>query len=185
MAIRTELRFTDDAVDDLVQLQKKNRPALEWAMKKFVVIERNPDAGEPLGGALVGYRKLTISNRDWRVVWRTTSEESGTIIIDVGEIWAVGARKESEVYKGMRDRLGALPPDEQTKTLEHALNLLEAKKRRKKSSPRQIEHSQPQDAEQWQVDDLVNVAGYPEDVVKQLSKDQATRAWESFRSNER
>jgi hypothetical protein len=60
-AHHTELRFTDAAIDDLRALQKKNRPALKWAMKKFLLIERNPEAGAPLGGGLHGYRKLTIS----------------------------------------------------------------------------------------------------------------------------
>ena len=74
-AHHTELRFTNAAVDDLLALQKKNRSALGWAMKKFILIERNPEAGAPLGGGLHGYRKLTVSDRDWRIVWRVTFDE--------------------------------------------------------------------------------------------------------------
>lgn len=183
-ATRTELRFTDDAVDDLTQLQKKNRPALAWAMKKFLVIESNPEAGESLGGVLSGFRKLTISNRDWRVVWRVTSDDSGATIIDIGEIWAVGARKDSEVYEGMRSRLDSLPSNEQTKTLSEVVDLLETKRKRKKTPARPLDEPDPSPAEAWQIADLVNIAGYPEELARQLTKAEATKAWETFRSNE-
>jgi len=181
LATRTELRFTDDAIDDLIQLQKKNRPALEWAMKKFLVIERNPEAGEPLGAPLAGFRKLTISDRDWRVVWRITSDDSGTTVVDIGEIWAVGARKDSEVYQGMRARLNALPQDSQTKTLAEVLELLEAKSKHKKRSPGPTDEVEDVAAEPWQVADLVNHAGYPEELARQLTRDEARREWEEFR----
>ena len=183
-ATHTELRFTDDAIDDLVQLQKKNRPALEWAMKKFVVIERSPEAGEPLGGVLSGFRKLTIGDRDWRVVWRVTSDNSGTTVVDIGEIWAVGARKDSEVYAGMRARLAALPSNHQTKTIQQVLDLLESKTKRKKPAARITEDPESVAAPSWLVDDLVNFAGYQEDVARHLTEAQALKAWASFRSNE-
>ena len=183
-ATHTELRFTDDAVDDLMQLQKKNRPALEWAMKKFLVIESNPEAGESLGGALSGFRKLTISSRDWRVVWRATSDDAGATIIDIGEIWAVGARKDSEVYEGMRGRLDSLPWSEQTKTLTEVVDLLTAKRKRKKAVANPLDEPDQTPAEVWQIADLVNIAGYPEELAHQLTKAEATKAWETFRSNE-
>ena len=167
-----------------MQLQKKNRPALEWAMKKFLVIESNPEAGESLGGALSGFRKLTISSRDWRVVWPSNSDDSGATIIDIGEIWAVGARKDSEVYEGMRGRLDSLPWSEQTKTLTEVVDLLTAKRKRKKAVANPLDEPDQTPAEVWQIADLVNIAGYPEELAHQLTKAEATKAWETFRSNE-
>jgi mRNA interferase RelE/StbE len=153
-------------------------------MKKFVVIERSPEAGEPLGGVLSGFRKLTIGDRDWRVAWRVTSDNSGTTVVDIGEIWAVGARKDSEVYAGMRVRLAALPSNHQTKTIQQVLDLLESKTKRKKPAARITEDPESVAAPSWLVDDLVNFAGYREDVAQHLTEAQALKAWASFRSNE-
>jgi mRNA interferase RelE/StbE len=166
----------------LVALQKKNRPALKWAMKEFLLIERNPEAGAPLGGGLHGYRKLTVGDRDWRIVWRVTFDDTGHLIVDVGEIWAVGARKDSEVYTEMRRRVAALPEGPQTKIFEEVLALLEAsltKKRRPAPS-----HPTTDDtlAPTWLVDDLVNLAGYVRSDVEALTERQAMSAWVAYRS---
>ena len=181
-AHHTELRFTDAAIDDLVALQKKKNPALKWAMKNFLLIERNPEAGALLGGGLHGYRKLTVSDRDWRIVWRVTFDDTGQLIVDIGEIWAVGARKDSEVYTEMRQRVAALPKGPQTKTFEEVLALLEAslsKKRRPAPSQPTIDDTL---APTWLVDDLVNLAGYVRSDVEALTERQAMSAWVAYRS---
>jgi len=181
-AHHTEIRFTNAAFEDLVALQKKNRPALKWAMKKFLLIERNPEAGAPLGGGLHGYRKLTVGDRDWRIVWRVTFDDTGYLIVDVGEIWAVGARKDSEVYDEMRRRVAALPEGPQTKTFEEVLAMLEAsltKKRRPAPSQPTADDAL---APKWLVDDLVNLAGYERSDVEELNERQAMSAWVAFRS---
>jgi len=181
-AHHTELRFTNAAVDDLLALQKKNRSALGWAMKKFILIERNPEAGAPLGGGLHGYRKLTVSDRDWRIVWRVTFDDTGNPIIDIGEIWAVGARKDSEVYEEMHRRVTSLPAGPQTAKLEEVLELLEASlgKKRRPTPARVSPDEAP--APKWLVEDLVNVAGYVREEVELLSDRQAMSAWVAFRS---
>ena len=181
-AHHTELRFTDAAVDDLVALQKKNRPALQWAMKRFLLIERNPEAGAPLGGGLHGYRKLTVGDRDWRIVWRVTFDESGQVIVDVGEIWAVGARKDSEVYDEMRRRVAALPKGPQTKTFEEVLAMLETSLKRKRRPALVRPTGDDALAPKWLVDDLVNVAGYARSDVEALTERQAMAAWVAYRS---
>lgn len=181
-AVRTELRLTDGAVADLLHLQKKNRPALGWAMKKFLVIERDPEAGAPLGGGLHGYRKLTLSDRDWRVVWRVTFDDSGDVIIDIGEIWAVGARKDSEVYAEMRERVASLPVGPNTKTLQEVLDILEAGLSKKKRPEKVQENPDQAPAPGWLVDDLVAVAGYTREEAALLSERQAMSAWVAFRS---
>lgn len=181
-AHHTELRFTDAAIDDLRALQKKNRPALKWAMKKFLLIERNPEAGAPLGGGLHGYRKLTIGDRDWRIVWRVTFDDTGNLIIDIGEIWAVGARKDSEVYDEMRRRVASFPPGPHTVTLQEVLAMLEAsltKERRPSLVPLNLEE---EPAPEWLINDLVNIAGYVRADVEMLSDHQAMAAWVAFRS---
>ncbi len=181
-AHHTELRFTDAAIDDLVALQKKNRPALEWAMKKFLLIERNPEAGVPLGGGLHGYRKLTVGDRDWRIVWRVTFDDTGQLIVDIGEIWAVGARKDSEVYTEMRRRVTALPEGPQTKTFEEVLALLEASLTKKRRPAPSRPTTGDTLAPTWLVNDLVNFAGYARNEVEALTERQAMSAWVAYRS---
>jgi mRNA interferase RelE/StbE len=166
----------------LVVLQKKNRSALKWAMKKFLLIERNPEAGAPLGGGLHGYRKLTVGDRDWRIVWRVTFDDTGHLIVDVGEIWAVGARKNSEVYDEMRRRVAAMPEGPQTKTFEEVLAMLEASLTGKRSPAPSRPAADEALAPKWLVDDLVNVAGYARNDVEALSERQAMSAWVAYRS---
>ncbi len=151
-------------------------------MKKFLLIERNPEVGAPLGGGLHGYRKLTVGDRDWRIVWRVTFDDTGQLIVDIGEIWAVGARKDSEVYDEMRRRVTALAEGPQTKTFEEVLALLEAsltKKRR--PAPSQLTTDDAL-APTWLVDDLVNLAGYVRSDVEALTERQAMSAWVAYRS---
>lgn len=180
-ATKIEVRFTDAAIDDLTDLSKKNTPAVRWALKKCLVLEQVPEAGEPLGGSLTGFRKITVSNRDWRIVWRVTYDDSGTPIVDVAEVWAVGARSDSEVYREMRGRVASLPPNHQTKTLAEVIALLEERGRRQRTGQKPTTVAPPSPAEAWQVADLVNHAEYPLEVAQQLTKDEATKAWEDFR----
>ncbi len=180
-ATKNEVRFTDPAIDDLVELFKKNKPVVKWALKKCLVLERDPEAGETLGGALTRFRKITVSNRDWRIVWRITYDDSGTPIVDIAEVWAVGARSDSEVYQEMRGRVESLPPNPQTETLAEVIEILEERASRKRTAPKPLATVPSESAEAWQVADLVNYAKYPLEVAQQLTKDEATKAWEAFR----
>lgn len=67
-AVRTVVRLTDPAVDDLAGLMRKDPKIARWALKKMIQLETDPEAGQPLVGALIGWRKLTVGNRDWRIV---------------------------------------------------------------------------------------------------------------------
>jgi len=101
-----EVWLTDAAIEDLHRL---DGAPLVWALKKMLLLETDPYAGEPLVGRLVGYRKLVVGNRDWRLVWRVITDERGAVIIDVAEVWAVGARTDAAVYEEMVTRVDELP----------------------------------------------------------------------------
>jgi len=58
---------------------------------------------------LMGWRKLTIGDPDWRVVWRSATDPDSTPIIEVAEVWAVGACSDGEVYEEMMARGAAMP----------------------------------------------------------------------------
>lgn len=62
------VRLTEDAVSDLHRLHKKDPQIVRSVFKKMLLLEKSPEAGEPLLGALVGFRKLVVGDRDWRIV---------------------------------------------------------------------------------------------------------------------
>lgn len=102
------VRLTEDAVADLHRLQKKDPQIVRAVFKKMLLLEKSPEAGEPLLGALAGFRKLVVGDRDWRIVWRITEDASGTPILDISEIWAVGARSDGEVYDELTSRVARM-----------------------------------------------------------------------------
>ena len=109
------VRLTDAALSDLETMGRKGDPqVVRWALKTCLLLEQDPEAGEALRGSLIGYRKLVVGNRDWRVVWRVTHDDTGRTIVDVAEVWAVGARSDSEVYDEVTHRVGRLREEPHT-----------------------------------------------------------------------
>lgn len=102
------VRLTDDAIADLRRLGKKDPHIVRTVFKKILLLERSTDAGEPLLGALIGFRKLVVGDRDWRIVWRVTEDVDGTPILDISEVWAVGARSDSEIYEELKTRVSQI-----------------------------------------------------------------------------
>lgn len=166
-----EVWLTDAAVEDL---QRLDGSPLVWALKKMLLLETNPHAGEPLLGSLIGYRKLVVGNRDWRLVWRVTSDERGAVIIDVAEIWAVGARSDDEVYAEMASRLASLADSPVRRSLYAVVERLGP--RAKDIAPRPPQQP-PTRAEPWLVDRLVHTAGWDREDVEAMTSEQAVDAW--------
>ncbi|PJJ45833.1 mRNA interferase RelE/StbE [Glutamicibacter mysorens] len=102
------VRLTEDAVADLHRLHKIDPQIVRAVFKKMLLLEKSPEADEPLLGALVGFRKLVVGDRDWRIVWRITEDASGTPMLDISEIWAVGARSDGEVYDELTSRVARM-----------------------------------------------------------------------------
>lgn len=102
------VRLTEDAIADLRHLLRKDPQIVRWAFKKMLLLERSVNAGQPLLGDLIGFRKLVIGDRGWRIVWRVTTDSVGATQVDVAEVWAAGARSDDEVYQEMRRRVAGL-----------------------------------------------------------------------------
>lgn len=102
------MRLTEDAIADLYRLQKKDPQILRDVFAKMLLLERSSGAGEPLLGALVGFRKIVVGDRDWRIVWRETSDDTHDPVLEIAEVWAAGARADSEIYDEMKSRLDKL-----------------------------------------------------------------------------
>jgi mRNA interferase RelE/StbE len=190
-AERTVVRFTDDAVADLERTVRKGDPQVaRWALKKCLLLERDPEAGEGLRGPLVGYRKLTVGDRDWRVVWRVTHDDEGRPVVDVAEVWAMGPRSDSEVYEEMNSRVATLSANPATVPLAEVIERLgkvaaglSASNAEPVTGPDAAAGGAPAaDAAlpTWLAKSLVAVVGLPPAEVSQLSVAEAHRRWEEF-----
>ena len=67
------VRLIDAAVGDLERIAAKDPNVLRAVLKKMLLLESDPNAGNPLLGELVGFRKLTVGDRQWRIIWRTAN----------------------------------------------------------------------------------------------------------------
>jgi mRNA interferase RelE/StbE len=175
------VRLIEPAFDDLRALLRLDPQIVRWAVKKMLLLERDPEAGAELHGMLIGWRKLTVSNRDWRIIWRVTSDESGTVIVDVAEVWAVGARADSEVYEEMRSRVATLPPAPRTVALNEVIERLGKVTAGLSATPEPTAEPVPD----WLVKRLTQQVGLPSDAVARMSLQEAVDAWTDWTSHRR
>ena len=168
------VRLTDDAIEDLGNLFKTDPQIVKWALKKMIQLECDPNAGDPLLGGLIGYRKITVGDRDWRVVWRIVQDEAGGYWVEVAEVWAVGYRKDSEVYAEIKHRADTAGASPKTKSLTEVLEMFAKQARGLTATP---EPETPDPVPKWLGDALKYVVGMPDDDVNALSLAEAEKAW--------
>src|SRR5690606_25938258 len=87
----------------------------------MLLLEKSPEAGEPLLGALVGFRKLVVGDRNRRIVWRITEDASGRPILDISEVWAIGARSDGEVYDELTSRVARMGDNPKIQSLKDVI----------------------------------------------------------------
>lgn len=58
-ADRVVIRLIEPAFTDLRALLRLDPQIVRWAVKKMLLLERNPEAGAELHGTLIGWHKLT------------------------------------------------------------------------------------------------------------------------------
>jgi mRNA interferase RelE/StbE len=73
----------------------------------------------------MGYRKLTVGNRTWRIIWRVLKSPGGEVVIEVSEVWAIGARSDDDIYKEMKKRVAKAKPSAASKSLLEVIALLD------------------------------------------------------------
>lgn len=168
------VRLTNDAVDDLRRLFRADPQIVRWALKKMIQLERDPNAGEPLLGGLVGYRKITVGDRDWRVVWRVDQDDAGAYVIEVAEVWAVGYRKDNEVYDEINQRIANAGSSPVTTALLEVLTLFAKQARDLTATPEPID---PEPVPTWLREALLYVVRIPASQVDAMSFGEAEKAW--------
>ena len=176
------VRLTDAALSDLQAMQRKGDPqVVRWALKKCLLLEQDPEAGAALRGNLVGFRKLVVGDRDWRIGWRVTHDDSGAIVVDVAEVWAFGARSDAEVYSEVQNRVAALEGSPHTVPLAEALSALG-------KIAYGLEAAAEPDADgvpDWLVHTLTSVVKMPRQEVDRLTPAQAQQIWDAYISSPR
>ncbi len=127
MAVRVEL--IDDAVADLAKHAESGK--LKSFFGKLLEIEaKGSQAGEALGRDLVGWRKLVVGNRDWRIVFRVDKTET------VATVCVIGDRDNGACYEEAKRRAERLDNDDASSLAESMMELLGSRKERKAAQKR-------------------------------------------------
>jgi mRNA interferase RelE/StbE len=176
-AVKVVVRLTEPAFDDLRALLRKDPQIVRWALKKMLHLESDPEAGQPLHGVLTGWRKLVVGDRDWRVIWRVTHDQSNSVIVDVAEVWAVGARADSEVYAEMAERAARMPTEPRTLALTDVMSRLGKASR---GLVARAEPNPPGPLPDWLVLRLTDQAGMQMSAVADLTLEEGLDAWTSW-----
>ncbi|GAA3903569.1 hypothetical protein GCM10023084_65120 [Streptomyces lacrimifluminis] len=172
---RHPVRFTDAAVADLAALHRRDPQTARAVLQKVSLLERDPYAGRPLVGDLVGWRKLVVGDRHWRLVWRVVEEVDGTTSVEISEVWAVGPRENSAVYDELRTRLSNLPDTPAARNLRDLLDRFGLDTGAAAAAP-----PPPDPVPDWLVSRLTDKAGLPSERVLAMSLEEAIAAWEDW-----
>jgi mRNA interferase RelE/StbE len=141
----------------------------------MLLLERNPEAGEPLVGNLVGFRKLTVGDRDWRIVWRVTHEASGRVVVNIAEVWAAGARADAKVYAEMTARIASLPAGPTTEALSDFVERLAIVGIVARPEP-----ASPAELPSWLSRNLRDLVGLTTETIDGLTLEEAIETWNAW-----
>ncbi len=123
-----------------------------------------------------------MGNRDWRVIWRVTYDDSGIPIVDVAEVWAVGARSDSEVYTEMSDRVKSLPSNPSTMALAEVVSRL----KRVASELGMEEEEEPKEPlPDWLLERLTKQVRLTAAQTDEMTFEEGIAAWEEFMGRSR
>ena len=172
------VRLTEPAIDDLRRLLAKDPQILRTVLRGMILLERSPDVGEPLPGALIGWRKLVVGDRHWRIVWRVTADESGGLVLAICEVWAIGARSESDVYREMVRRIEAAERNPSTTALAEVVRILAARLGNHQAEAAVEPTADP--VPPWLRQRLIHAAGLPAGEVDAMPGAVAMERWEEF-----
>jgi mRNA interferase RelE/StbE len=130
MPVRVEL--IDDAIADLAKHAESGK--LKSFFRKLLEIEeKGPEAGEPLGRDLVGWRKITVGNRDWRIVFRVDKQS------EVATVCVIGDREDGVCYEEAKQRIDKVKNTDAASLAESMMALFGSRKERKAEQKRRAE----------------------------------------------
>lgn len=168
-----EVLFTDAAIDDLRRLGPDVVPRI---LKKIQILFDNPEAGHPLGGELVGFRKLVVGRNHLRIVYRIAADGA----VEVCEVWCVGVRSDAEVYAEASARVAAIA-DEDSALARLADVIGRLGRLAGAVAVEEVPLREP--VPDWLAQRLVHTAGVPPEKVAALNLEQAVDLWTAFISS--
>ena len=99
MPVRVEL--TSEAVADLGSYAETE--ALPKFLTKLIRLEMiGKEVGIPLGRDLAGFRKIVVGNRDWRIVFQMSADDT------TAKVWVIGDRGDNACYEEATRRVQQL-----------------------------------------------------------------------------
>lgn len=132
MPVRVDL--IDDAIADLAKHAETGKLKSFFA-KLLEIEEKGSRAGEPLGRDLAGWRKITVGNRNWRIVFRVDKDET------VATICVIGDREDGVCYEEAKLRADKAPHNDAASLAESMMTLFGSRKERKAAQKRRAEAS--------------------------------------------
>jgi mRNA interferase RelE/StbE len=127
MAVRVQL--IDDALADLAKLAESGR--LKAFLKKLIEIEKKgSQADVALGKGLTGWRKLTVGDRDHRIVFRVNPDET------VATICVIGDREDEACYVEAQKRAEDIENADAVSLAEAMMEVHGSRKERKAATKR-------------------------------------------------
>jgi mRNA interferase RelE/StbE len=129
MPVRVEL--INRAVVDLAEHAESGN--LKLFLRKLVEIEeKGSQAGEPLGRNLTGWRKITVGDRDWRIVFHVDGAET------VATVCVIGDREDEACYEEAGRRAKQVDDETTASLAESMLEVFGSRKERKAAKRKRV-----------------------------------------------
>lgn len=160
-------------------LRHVGRHDIPHIFKKLALLESDPHAGMPLGRELTTFRKLVVGRNTYRIVYRL---REGGATIEVCEIWAIGHRRNDEVYAEATRRVQqAASGRPELISLAEAMTAVRQLSTRLTGEP--VEPPDP--VPEWLYRQLVHTAGMPPHEVAAMTGEKAFAAWNEWMARPR
>lgn len=129
MATRVHVQLIDDALADLERLAETGK--LKSFLRKLIEIEKKgSQAGVALGRDLASWRKSTVGDRNWRIVFRVDPQET------VATVCVIGDREDEACYRQAQKRASNLKSADAVSLAEAMMELHGSRKERKAAQRR-------------------------------------------------
>lgn len=173
-----EIVIINPAYEDLQKILRRNPQIMHALLNKFYLLERSAFAGEKLAGELHGFRKLVVGRNQWRIVWRPLVRTDGTQVIEIAEVWGIGARKNSEVYEEVIARKNSLGDSPNHVALGLAISQLMPE------LSGVFEYRAPEPIPEWLIARLREQLGLTLDEVLEMDLSTAIQVWQMWTNRE-
>jgi mRNA interferase RelE/StbE len=173
-----EIRGIYPVAADILKLTKRHQSVLQLILKKIEYLQLNPGAGVRLAGDLSEFKKVTVGNRAWRIIFQEQMIE-GTRVIEILEIWGIGSRTDGDVYDEVRARLKSMPPSPMTISLYEILLMLQ----NPKFSLAEPTHASADPIPEWLATRLKTELGYSDSRLIGMTGAQAMDIWDDRTQN--